>query len=617
MVKDLPIDPRIITFLSKSTVKSIIDGVVELVTNSDDSYRRLEEMGIKVSGIIEIEVWRKKGGICEQLIVRDCAEGMNRSELERSIVFSGDTSGFTKGRSVRGLFGRGLKETIISLGEGIIETVRDRKKYQTRIWHEKGSAFYDEELLENEIDTNEANGTKIDIRLTSQKYKKVPELETFLKQLRNHYALRDILRSPDREVWLIFHDLKRKIKDKRRVIFKPPEGQKILEESSTLPVSKDRITMTIYESPESLDNPRNNPCALSGILIKTNSAILDNQLFKFEADPAAYYFFGEALCHDLEDRLRGGETEIINPNRTGLDWKHKYCEELEKVISSALEPLIARKRSELHRKPVRELDESQKKLIRKLCSKLNELAKFEIEDEVEVIDPEPELLSLSIRPQVVNVIIGKDRLLSIYAPLELVEAYGKIVLLECDGDGVDLEDTLVILEPYPKYKDIWHAYVKVYGTHIGTENKITGILGDEKAICIIKVKEELQAGKKKKRLAGRKGGFIRDILFDELVDPLQRVAYEEGIIKIFIDFPSNRQILGNQPRDSFETPEGKMLISELVGEGFCKELARKGIEIGKYPNPPGSEIDAYNAALNEIQKKYLHVIQEVIFQWKS
>ena len=50
MAKDLPINPRIIEQSAKATVKNLIDGIVELITNCDDSYKDLEREGHKVSG---------------------------------------------------------------------------------------------------------------------------------------------------------------------------------------------------------------------------------------------------------------------------------------------------------------------------------------------------------------------------------------------------------------------------------------------------------------------------------------------------------------------------------------------------------------------------------------
>jgi hypothetical protein len=37
MVKQIPINPMIVEQLSKATIRTLVDGIVELVTNSDDS----------------------------------------------------------------------------------------------------------------------------------------------------------------------------------------------------------------------------------------------------------------------------------------------------------------------------------------------------------------------------------------------------------------------------------------------------------------------------------------------------------------------------------------------------------------------------------------------------
>jgi len=109
MARDLPINSRIVEQLAKATVKNIIDGLVELITNCDDSYSRIEGRGDTHNGRILISVDREKGGICNKLVVQDFAEGMKNDELEKAIVFGGETSGFAAGRSVRGLFGRGTQ----------------------------------------------------------------------------------------------------------------------------------------------------------------------------------------------------------------------------------------------------------------------------------------------------------------------------------------------------------------------------------------------------------------------------------------------------------------------------------------------------------------------------
>jgi hypothetical protein len=87
-------------------------------------------------------------------------------------------------------------------------------------------------------------------------------------------------------------------------------------------------------------------------------------------------------------------------------------------------------------------------------------------------------------------------------------------------------------------------------------------------------------------------------------------------IRIYVNFPTVQKYLGDDLNGA-STAEGKVMLSELVDEAFCKELARTGIESGKYPVIPGSEIDTFNSVVNELQKKYLLRIYEMVTSWKS
>ena len=80
-------------------------GLVELITNSDDSYRDLEEQGQKISGKIRIEIERKRKEY-SVVRVRDRATGISREEMFYKLGTLGRrTSGFEKGKARRGFMG--------------------------------------------------------------------------------------------------------------------------------------------------------------------------------------------------------------------------------------------------------------------------------------------------------------------------------------------------------------------------------------------------------------------------------------------------------------------------------------------------------------------------------
>jgi len=132
--KKVPIHSRVILEQAKTTIQDLIDAAVELITNSDDSYKQLEQEEIKHSGEIMVYVKRARKGMCKEFWIRDFAEGMKKENLRKAIEYGAKTSAFHRGRSARGLFGRGLKEAILSLGEGEIFTSKDGILNIARLW---------------------------------------------------------------------------------------------------------------------------------------------------------------------------------------------------------------------------------------------------------------------------------------------------------------------------------------------------------------------------------------------------------------------------------------------------------------------------------------------------
>ncbi len=110
-------------------------------------------------------------------MVKDFAEGMSREQLQKAITFGEEASGFETGRSVRGLFGRGLKEAIIALGEGEITTIQEGMLDGARIWSDPNrrskcslliSPLPATDEIRKEVGIEQGNGTKITITVTNE-----------------------------------------------------------------------------------------------------------------------------------------------------------------------------------------------------------------------------------------------------------------------------------------------------------------------------------------------------------------------------------------------------------------------------------------------------------------
>jgi hypothetical protein len=634
--KEIPISKpsRIIKQQAEATIQNLIDAVVELVTNCDDSYSRLEGVGKNLSGKIEIYVSREKGGRCKEFKIRDHAEGMTKEKLEKAIGYGEESSGFIEGKTVRGLLGRGLKESILGLGEGEIYTKTKESINCVKIWWDERErkALYD--FLDNfdkkDSDINkfinsEGDGTLIKIVVKNEKIK-IPEGNKLGLQIADHYALRDITSSENREIILTFEDFGRnRTKTSSPIKFIPPEGELIIDKSLSLPRHKDLIQLRVWESPESLPFQRYNPCSKAGILIKTKGAILDNSLFKYDNDPAAFYFWGEIYCEGIADRLikaakEGKESEIIDLTRKGLNWRSDYGKEIQGLIENHLSPLIQKKKKALESGKRKTISRSTKEMFKNICKLLDKLARQEFKEWEGPQDPRELVIdSLVIIPSKANIETDEPRTLSIYAPKKLIQAAGTktVIMSESSDIKIVFPGTkrltmylTVDLKPHPKDPNIYYNFFKVRGRGLGKESFISCKLGNQETRTLVVVKKPT---KKKKR----KSGFISEIISSELSNPIQRVEYEggAGIIKIYVRFPGVARYFPSGLNEVEQKEESRVMLAELIGEAFCRVLARKKLETGGNIASEG-QIDAFNSEVNEYQRKYLDKIHEIILRWK-
>ena len=97
----------------------VVRGLIELITNCDDAYG-------KANGDIEILVDRPDDSDSAVLLsVRDKAKGLTPDQMIEAFTMLGaETSGFSEGEEVRGLFGRGSKDTCV-FGKTVFESIKD------------------------------------------------------------------------------------------------------------------------------------------------------------------------------------------------------------------------------------------------------------------------------------------------------------------------------------------------------------------------------------------------------------------------------------------------------------------------------------------------------------
>jgi hypothetical protein len=270
----------------------IVRALVELITNSDDSYRRLADAGVRrtgpADGRIEVEMERRRDGTT--LRVRDYAEGMTLQHMHHGVgTYAGDTSGIREGGTVRGMWGHGLKDAILGLGHGRVMSIRDRAFCECALSSGPNGAplyEYGDETVASQYDRvnagiQEGNGTVVAITIDREDVR-IPQFATLSRNLALHRELRLILANKRRDV--VLHDVTGNRQQSLQYL--PPYATpgasvtKIL----AIPGYNARAILHIHRSDTPLDTPaESRDYGQGGILVTTkNDIVLDSTLFGFE-----------------------------------------------------------------------------------------------------------------------------------------------------------------------------------------------------------------------------------------------------------------------------------------------------------------------------------------------
>ncbi len=373
---------------SKAMRGQIERGLVELITNSDDSYREMEELHFSVKGAIRIEIERRRKNTPSIVVVRDRAWGMSASEMEEKLTEPGSrTSGFEKGLARRGLHGRGAKD-LTEFGTVTFESVKDdlyavcvvRPDTSFKIQEAKAT-----EELRKRLGIIRGNGTVVTVEVAPRFH--IPHHQTMVKKFSLHSSLRDIFSNSNRRVTLV--DLNERPPKEDPLNYGNPPGEVEVDESFLIQGydgSSARLVIRRHKERFKEDkHGYNAPYRQGGVLIKSVAAIHEITLFSFENDPYAEWFSGELVCpyidrlileYDNEQQRNPNNPQhseknpirLLDPERDGLIREHPFTGALFQEAERRIGSLIEREKAAAK--------ETEKEISsEKVRRKLNDLAK--------------------------------------------------------------------------------------------------------------------------------------------------------------------------------------------------------------------------------------------------
>ena len=597
--------------------KDVFRALVEIITNSNDSYSRLEQAGWSVGGEIYIDVQRKhKNSIIR---VWDLAEGMNDSRMDKVVGTYGEaTSGIKEDKNVRGMWGRGLKDSIFGLGHGYVRSFKGGNFYSCSLLVKNGVPTFtlDEPVralvpIRQKYGIHEGNGTIIEV-IVSRNDVKVPQFDNFRNYLQRHFELRPIMSNPRRRI--ILRDIGRdgEIRMEHTLSYKAPKGDKVLSERIKIPEFPASVKLELYRSSIQLSTRgEEGDYADGGLLVISKGMVVSLTMFKYENDPVAAYFYGTLQCDYLHELLKNDEP-VLTATRDGINWSHPFAKAVKLAVEAKLEPLIERERKHALREEQTKLDKKLRQKIDRALHELNHIALSELtnrrEGDTQIHLPDSGMVFV---PERAYVQTGKILTLILRADITKEAEDGSIVNISSNSEEVIVQTPQVVLKPHKEDPNVGEAHVRVEGRQVGEEGIITALLGRLHAQAMVQVHSKKEALVESPSRSSN--ALFNDIRFDDRMDPRQRVYFDRvnSSIVIATNAPSVRMYLDENNRlDTSIT--GQVLLAELVTEAVCREIAREGVEKGKFLVLEGSEADAIQNHFIRLQNRYSHLIHEHI-----
>lgn len=587
------------TLASDAIKDDFMRGLIELVTNADDSYSRLEMKKQATVGKIEISLLRRTRTGPTVLVVSDLAEGMDAAAMEQSVGLYGED---TSGESGRGIFGMGLKDTVNAFGDGAIVSIKDGKLYRCVLRNLNDLTIEESKVVtaaDRRIYKIPANGTRVEVTITNSKIR-IPQMDNLRRQIQTHVCLRPILTDPKRTVVL------KELNSASEIIlrYEEPAGEILVEKDLDLegyPHKKAHLVIKKANGEEALS--QQGSYRTGGVLIVSRRSAHQATLFGFDEEHYAGKLFGSLRCDSLYELQNQGEL-VVRRNRDGLDLDHPFSRVLWKSAKHEI-ALVIQKQKEQAEKERRAIEnEETRKRFQEAVKDLNKIANQELEEigglgsggGTRPIVSRPPLNGFEFIPDNYRVLVAERQKLKLKVQVDEVIKPGDLMQIGTDLEGIAVITPNVLV---PSFKDPvapQTVEIEVEGIQHGASGFVTATCKTKTAKAHIEVISE-----KRTRESHPRGGLFKDIKYCQEADNPQRARFERSSGIIFINTVAPSVALYLEP-DGTRQGEAQVcvLVAELVTELACQEIAREKSATKMLDVPPG--VERVDALINEFTR---------------
>ena len=434
---------------------NILRYITELLTNADDSYKRLETdfPGKSNDNVIYISLETEEKNDGYILSVTDHAEGMSKKTLEKNFgTYAGDNA---RGMSshARGIFGQGASD-VLKAAASEKKTAKIETFYNDRLYK---LTYNLDENLDGDIEVTKIgiignqlrnmrknlnipeNGTKVSFGIPSTVRFTKKIIDTLPESIEKFPYLRYLLNQSNREIIYTYNNKSIKLSSEN---YQFKEGDKIYSDNFILYYEDKKYNchLNMYKNENKVNDGTN-------IIVRDeNYSVYDNTMFDFKNSAAAQNLSGELIIEGIYqlcyDHLNREQAEaIVYDNRTGFDTRTDFYQELNKVLHPILEKVIKE-----NGKKITETNLSNNKKFNDALKVLNKYIKTELKDSIgggpgKGVEPPKE--GIKFARNSISITKGKMYDLKLLINPEIIDSNSEIYLENHNSNKIEITSNII------------------------------------------------------------------------------------------------------------------------------------------------------------------------------
>jgi AraC-like DNA-binding protein len=482
---------------SNAIGKSLLKTLTEPITNSDDSYRRLNSDDAEGS-TIDIYIDRKK----RLVRIIDHAEGMSFEQLKEKFEYYGsDKSGASQGKDVRGLFGQGVSDVLFYHSEGLMRTVKDGQASLCYFYEKNGKPFIKIEKIQialekisKEWGINTNHGTVVEFVLDDNTT--IHEYENLAEKIGSFYMLRFITSNDSRKVRLIYNDGKSQKQSKIHYAF--PKGDLVQRKEFAMkfenyaPV---KIEAEIYRSNDPLITMGEE--RQSGLLVYDDrKTVYDLTFFGLDGLPTTDKFYGfvkltgaREIVLDKINHEKHPE-EILTDSRDGFNKQYEFYKQLEQIMRDWLYPILSDERRKRADDGLSEtVKENHQKAFEELNRLYSEFAGDESGGTILTKNPTRPPGGIAFARNHIQITSGKKYSMQLIIDTKIIKP-DSVVKITSSNHKVAFTPDDIIIEKSEREDELLIKTVGLRGNQADTADTITASFGKRTASVVVSVVRE-------------------------------------------------------------------------------------------------------------------------------